>query len=452
MVRAREISASEVVEDFLARIERVNPAINAFVAVRADGARANARALDEKIARGEEAGALAGVPFAAKDLTPTADMPTTFGSRAYAGYETGVDAVVIARLRRGGAILLGKTNTPEFGARPTTECALYGATRNPWDLERTSGGSSGGAAAACAAGLSPIAQGNDGGGSIRIPASCCGVYGLKPSRARISLGPLGSEGWGGLSVTGPISRTVADAAAMLDVTAGPSTGDAYWAPPPDRPFGAAVRERAPLRIAVCAERDGIPTDPEVRTAVDETAKLLAELGHHVEESAGPPVAPLEEPFVTITTAGIAAMPVPPEKMELIEPRNRVIFEVARGISATDYTRAVFAMHTLARRVVAFFDDFDLLLTPALNYPPPVIGTIGTDLYEAWSDYRVWHAFTWPFNMTGQPAASVPAGFSSGGLPIGAQLVGRPADEHTVLAASAQIEQARPWSDRLPPVC
>lgn len=451
LVRARELSPVEVVEDFLARIERVNPQVGAFVAVRGDGARADARRLAEQVARGEDPGPLAGVPFTAKDLTATADLPMTLGSRAFEGFRPGVDAVVIERLRAAGAILMGTTNSPELGARPTTENDLHGATRNPWNPERTSGGSSGGAAAACASGLSPIAQGSDGGGSIRIPASCCGVYGLKPSRARISQGPLGGEGWAGLAVTGPITRTVSDAAAMLDATAGPSTGDPYWAPPPDRPFLSATAERPRLRIAVCPERDAVPTDPEVRAALEATAALLDGLGHAVEESPGPPVAAMEDEFTLITTACIGALPLTPEQRELLEPRTRLIFDTARGIPAPDYVLAIMRAHMLCRDAVAFFDRYDVLLTPTLNYPPPPVGAIGGDPRTAWSEFRLWHPFTWPFNVTGQPAASVPAGLSRDGLPIGVQIVGPPAGEHTVIALSAEIEEARPWGDRLPPV-
>lgn len=451
LVRARKASPVEVIEEFLGRIARVNPAINAYISLREEAARAEARALEQMIARGEPTGPLAGVPFSVKDLVATEDAPMTLGSRALADFRPGFDSVLVRRMKNSGAILLGKTNTPELGARPTTENDLFGATHNPWNLERTSGGSSGGAAAACAAGLSPLAEGSDGGGSIRIPAACCGVYGLKPARGRVTMAPIAGEGWGGLSTSGPIARTVADAAAMLDIIAGPSTGDPYWAAPPSRSFSQAARERPRLRIAVWTEFPGIATDPEMAAAVRETGKLLSGLGHKVFETVGPPVAPLEEPFLTITTVGIGSVPLPAERLELLEPRNRLIFSVARATPAPEYARALFTMHALSRAVVAFFDDVDLLLCPTLTRTAPVIGEVGADPATAWQDYRAWHPFTYPFNMTGQPAASIPAGFDSAGLPIGVQLVGRPADERAVISVSAEIEEARPWAGRLPPV-
>lgn len=453
LVRGGDLSPVEVVDEFLSRIARVNPAINAYVWVREDGARADARRLAERVARGEDPGPLAGVPVSFEVLVATAEGPMTLGSRAFEDFSPGFDATMVERVLAAGAVFLGKTNAPELGARPTTESVPHGATRNPWNPERTAGGSSGGEAAACAAGLSPLAPGFDGGGSIRIPASACGIFGLKPSRGRVTRGPIGGEGWGGLSIAGPMARTVADAAALLDVMAGPSTGDPYWAPPPDRPFAGAVAERPRLRVAVTTELEGIPTDPEVRAAVDRVASLLSDLGHAVEESSGPPVAPLEGDFSVITGVGIGSAPeVPPERRHLLEPRTRRFYEFADQTPAAIFARALFNMQTKCRAVVAFFDDWDLLLTPTLNYPPPPIGAIGAsdDPVETWQDYRLFHAFTWPFNMTGQPAASVPFGFSADELPIGVQLVGRPNDEHTVIAAAAVLEREKPWSDRLPP--
>lgn len=454
LVHAREISPVEVVEDLLDRIERVNPAINAYVWVRDEAARRDARAMSDSIAGGADPGPLAGIPISFEILVPTVEGPTDLGSRAFAGATAGFDLTFVRRLLDAGAIFVGKTNSPELGARPTTENDVYGPTRNPWNPERTSGGSSGGAAAACAAGLSPLAQGFDGGGSIRIPASACGVYGLKPSRGRITRAPVVGEGWGGLSIAGPITRTVADAAAMLDVMAGRETGDPYWAPPPDRPFAAAPSERRPLRIAVTLERDGIPTHPEVRAAVDRVAGTLSDLGHAVEQSDGPPADELEDHFTTITGVAIGSIPeVPPERRDLLEARTRRFYEFADEVPAAVFARTLFSMQTKCRDVIAFFDDYDLLLTPTLNYPAPPVGAIGAadDPRVTWEEYRAFHAFTWPFNLTGQPAASVPAGFSADGLPIGAQIVGRPADEHTVISASAQLEEALGWPERLPPL-
>jgi amidase len=242
-------SPTEIVDEAFTRIDKLNPSVNAFAWLRTEAARAEARAAEQRIVS-RSARILEGIPFTVKDLAPIEDGPTNRGSRAFEGHHEGFDAEMIRRLKDAGAILIGTTTASEFGNRPTTESDLFGATRNPWNLDRTSGGSSGGAAVSAALGIAPLNQASDGGGSIRIPAACCGVFGLKPARARITLGPALGEDWGGLDVYGPITRTVADAALFLDVTAGPMTGDPYWAPPPVRSFLSAVDERHPLRIAV----------------------------------------------------------------------------------------------------------------------------------------------------------------------------------------------------------
>jgi amidase len=272
---------------------------------------------------------------------------------------------------------------------------------------------------------------------------------LKPSRARISLGPLLGEDWGGLDVYGPITRTVADAALFLDVTAGPSTGDPYWAQPPTRSFLSAVDDIRPRRIAVAFERDGETLDPETKAAVMATAELLRTLGHTVEEAA-PSLLGLEEPYLTVSTIGIGVLDLSEGQLDLLEPRTRIIFDAAREKSAVEYVRALGDMHAQSRRALQFFDDFDALLTPTLSRPAPPIGEIGGDIPDAWErSYRNWLCWTWPFNATGQPAASVPAGFSSDGLPIGVQIVGGPADERTVISLAAEVERARPWIDHVP---
>lgn len=449
LIRERVVSPSEVVDFTFRRIERLNSSVNAFAWLRTDAALADARASEARIAAGT-ARALEGIPFTAKDLTAIEDGPTNHGSRAFEGYRPGIDAEVVRRLRAAGAILVGTTTASEFGNRPTTESALFGATRNPWNVERTSGGSSGGAAVAAALGIASLNQGSDGGGSIRVPASCCGVYGLKPSRARISLGPLLGEDWGGLDVTGPITRTVGDAAAFLDVTAGPATGDPYWAPPPERSFVSALDERRPLRIAVAHERDGETVDPETIQCVAETAALLRSLGHTVEEAA-PSFLPLEGPYLLISSVGIGVLDLTLEQLDLLEPRTAIVFEAARKKSAVAYVRALNDMHRAARGVAAFFEEYDAMLVPTLSRPAPPIGEIGADIERAWDDYRNWLCWTWPFNASGQPAASIPAGSSRDGLPIGVQIVGRAADERTVLSLSAQLERARPWADHRPPI-
>ncbi len=435
------ITATEVIEQTFATIERVNPTVNAFPWVR-EAAREDAAACD----RGSITGPLAGVPFTVKDLCAIKDGPTQMGSRAFAGHRAGRDQEVVRRLRAAGAILVATTASSEFGNRPTCENELYGVTRNPWNLQRTSGGSSGGAAVSAALGCAPLNQGSDSGGSVRIPASACGVFGLKPSRHRITLGPLLGDDWAGFTVYGPLTRTVADAALFLDITAGPMAGDPGWAPEPTRPFASALTEERRCRIAVAYERDGETVDAETKDAVRATADLLADLGHDVSEAA-PDLLPLQEGFLMGSTVGIGAMALTDEQLELIEARTRLIFEMAKNVPATQYLIAIEGMHRACREVMRFFDAVDVLLTPTLSRPAPVIGEVGADIENAWDDYRNWLCWTWPFNVTGQPAANIPAGFSVDGLPLGVQIVGRPADEHTVLMLSAQLERARPWDRR-----
>jgi len=448
-VAAGELSPVEIVESTLARVAQMQPQVNAFPFVRADAALDDARAAEKRLASGEPARALEGVPFTAKDLCAIADGPTNQGSRAFAGAHTGVDAEVVARLKRAGAILVATTASSEFGNRPTTESDLFGATRNPWNLEHTCGGSSGGAGVSAALGITPINQASDGGGSVRIPSSCCGVFGIKPTRGRITLAPLMAEEWGGLDVYGPIARTVRDAAVFLDVTSGP-LHDPYFPPPPVRSFVSATDEERPLRIAVAFERDGETVDPETKAAVRATADLLEAIGHTVEE-AQPDLLALENPFLIVSTVGIGVAELTPEQLDLIEERTRLIFDVALTVTAVDHARALKRMHLASRDIMGFWDTYDLLLTPTLSRPAPPIGEIAKDIEHAWEDYRNWLCWTWPFNVTGQPAASVPVGFSKAGLPIGAQLVGAYGDERTIISAAAALERARPWAAHHPPL-
>ncbi|HVL32168.1 MAG TPA: amidase [Actinomycetota bacterium] len=444
-----DVSPVEVVEEALDRIERLNPSVNAFAWIR-EAAIDDARAAEKRLTSGDRPRALEGVPFTVKDLCPIADGPTNKGSRAFEGHRTGVDAHVVSQLRAAGAVLIATTTSSEFGNRPTTETELFGTTRNPWNTDHTCGGSSGGAGVSAALGIAPLNQASDGGGSVRIPAFCNGVVGLKPQRGRISLAPLMSEEWGGLDVYGPITPNVVDAALFLDVTSGPATGDPYWAPSPERTFVSAMDEERPLRIAVAYERDGEHVDPSCKEAVRATADLLASLGHHVEE-AQPDLLPLQDPFLVVSTVGIGMLDLTDEQLALLEERTRHIFNVAPHITAVEYARKLDAMHAASRTVLAFWRDHDILLTPTLSRPAPPIGTIGADIENAWDDYRNWLCWTWPFNCTGQPAISVPAGFSPDGLPVGVQLVGDAAAERTIISAAAQLERARPWTERRPPI-
>ena len=368
LVRDREVSAVELAELYLERIDRLDPELNSFVTVCGDEALEDARAAD---ASADER-PFRGVPIAIKDLTATAGIRTTYSSRAFADNVPDFDTAVVRRLREAGFVILGKTNTPEFGTVAFTESELNGDTRNPWNPERTPGGSSGGAAAALAAGLVPLAHGTDGGGSIRIPASCCGVFGLKPSRGRVSTAPFPSLE--GLSTSGPITRSVADAAALLDVLSGYEPGDPWWAPPPERPFadepGAPTRPSAD-RGDEQSRRSRRRCTPTARTALDDAADLLTSLGHEVFEATPPWTgAGLLDAFIAVWQVSPALYPV---DSELLTPLNRGLAESARESSAVDYARAAFHLQTAARRIVAFWQQVDVVLTPTLALPPVPIG-------------------------------------------------------------------------------
>jgi amidase len=444
LVRGGEVTPAELVELYLERIERLDPQLNAYVTVCADEARAAA-------ARELPDGPFRGVPLPIKDLNETVGIRTTYSSRAFADYVPDFDGAVVRRLKDAGFVVLGKTNTPELGITAVTESELNGPCRNPWDTTRTPGGSSGGAAAAVAAGLAPAAQGSDGGGSIRIPCSCCGLFGIKPARGRVSPAPYG--GLEGFSTSGPITRTVADAAALLDVMAGYETGDPYWAPSPERPFAEEVGvEPGPLKVAVTSTPPLIdaPVAPECITAVGHAAGLLTELGHTVEE-ATPPWGD-ERLFPLFMTAWQVIPGLYGKPAEEFEPLSAALIEAASRTGSIEYVRATARLRELARRIVAFWDGYDLLLTPTLAQPPVPIGSLRDE--DPWQELRNvgrFVPFTQVANITGQPAVSLPLYWSDDGLPIGVQLVGRPADEATLLRVSAQLEQAQPWRDRRPPV-
>jgi amidase len=401
-------------------------------------------------ARAPRPGPFSGVPLPIKDLTDTEGIRTTRSSRAFAEHVPDFDAAVVRRLRAAGFLVIGKTNTPEFGLIPLTHSELNGTCRNPWDLSRTPGGSSGGAGAAIAAGLAPAAHGSDGGGSIRIPASCCGLYGLKPSRGRVSPAPYGDLY--GLSSSGSITRTVADTAALLDVMAGNEPGDPYLCPPPERPFAHEVgAEPGQLRIAVTTTPPlDAEVDPACATAAGEAAELLASLGHELVE-ASPPWR--SEELMELFT--VVWQTIPPlygaEARAQFGPMAAALADAADAVSSPDYLLAVARLQGLARQVVSFWNDFDLVLTPTLALPPPPADWLADA--DPWTQFREHGRFT-PFtpivNLTGQPAASLPLHWSDGGLPVGVQLIGRPGDEATILRVSGQLEQARPWIDRRPP--
>jgi amidase len=452
LLRERKLGAVEVARLYLERIERLDPQLNAYVTVVADRALDDARRADELLDRGGELPAFLGVPLSVKDLTSTAGLRTTFSCRAYADNVPTVDSAVFRRLREAGFTVLGKTNTPEFGTIPVTESELNGTCRNPWDVSRTPGGSSGGAAAALAAGLCAISDASDGGGSIRIPASCCGLFGFKPSRGRVSQAPYASVD--GFGTSGPIARTVADAAALLDVLAGYEPGDPWWAPPPERPFLAEPWE-SPGRLRVgwtLTPPRPVEVHPDCAAAVADAARLASELGHEVVEAepewhdeelgrlftvvwqVSPGLYPLQD------TSGLSAL-------------NRALLESALATPSTQYAGALFRLRTLARRIAALWDRIDVLLTPTLALPPVPVGWYSEphDPWKQWARGLEFTPFTPIVNVTGQPAASLPLSWSDDGLPIGVQAIGPPGGDALLLRLCGQLEQARPWADRRPPV-
>jgi Asp-tRNA(Asn)/Glu-tRNA(Gln) amidotransferase A subunit family amidase len=455
-VRAGEVSSAELLEAAIARLDAVNPRLNAVVTPLVEQARASVRS-------GLPNGPFHGVPFLVKELVAAVQgTASSASSRLYAASIAPHDSEIVARYRRAGLVLLGKTNSPEFGISPTTESALYGVTRNPWRLDLAPGGSSGGSAAAVAAGIVPVAHATDGGGSIRIPASACGLFGLKPTRARITAGPDVGEGLSGFAVQHVVSRSVRDSAALLDATAGPLPGDPYAPAPPERPWLEEVG-RAPGRLRIGFARTaptGVPLHPDCLAAVDAAAALCAELGHHVEE-ASPRYdsAALERGFVSIFSAHImaniaratsGALPDP----GLVEPLTYALAERGRALSAADFIGTLHALHRESRRIAAFWERHDLWLTPTLAQPPLPIGHFAIESPDAdrWiARLGAFLPFTYPFNVTGQPAASVPLHWTADGLPIGCQFVARSGDEATLFGIAAQLEQTRPWFHRRPPL-
>jgi amidase len=443
-IRAGEVSTTELVEHYLARIDRLSDTVGAFVTVTADRARS-------AVPRGD--GPLAGVPTAVKDLNATAGVVTEFGSATMKGYVPDVSDEVVLRLESAGLVSLGKTTTPEFGSPCYTEPDNAPAARTPWDLDRMAGGSSGGAAAAVAAGLVPVAQGSDGGGSIRIPASCCGLFGLKPSRGRISGSPMYGDPVG-LATAGPLARTVRDAAAMLDVLAGPAVGDPFWAPPPPRSFLASC-DVTPGRLRIARFLTPVIADTTVHPAVVEAyesaTRLLLSLGHDVEEIDVPVPPEAVATFETCWAVLTALSAAPPGTEHLLRPLTVWLSERGRAVSGPAFGLAIGEARRIAARAVRMLAPYDAVLTPTLAQPPLPIGAIRDDADPA-RDFETQKAFTpWTsaWNLTGMPAVSLPLHLTDDGLPVGVMLAGRPAEEHLLLALSAQVEAAAPWIDRRP---
>ena len=454
-VRAGTVSPVELVEHALDRIARLDGELGAFVTVTADSARAEARAAEQARRRDPDSlPPLHGVPTAIKDLNLVAGVPTRFGSVVMDSFIAPVDDTVVRLLRAAGTISVGKTSTPEFGLPCYTETDIGPPARTPWDLTRSAGGSSGGAGAAVAAGLVPIAQGSDGGGSIRIPASVCGLVGVKTSRGRISRGPADLDATR-LSVLGPLARTVRDAAAFLDATAGPQPGDPDPLVLPATSFLSAC-DTDPGRLRVGRYVDSpIPAelDPQVRAAWEDASRLLAGLGHDVEDTEAP-IPPEAVPhFETVWAVSAATAPVEAAREAELRPLTRHLRERGRAISGPQFAQALAQLGQYARQGIAASARFDVVLTPTLAMLPRPVGWFDSDGDPA-ADFERQKRFT-PYtsiyNVTGQPAISLPLATSTEGLPIGLMLVGRPGGEATLLSLAAQLEQAAPWAGRRPPI-
>ena len=453
-IREKKLSPVEVVDTILSRIEQVNPKVNAYCTLVADSARERARQAESALMKGAELGPLHGVPVSVKDLVDTRGVRTTYGSRIHEHYVPDEDAIVVERLQAAGAIMVGKTNTPEFGFMGLTDNLLFGPTRNPWNLERHAGGSSGGAAAAVAAGMGPLAVGSDGGGSIRIPSSFCGVFGLKPSYGRVPKGP-GVPDWQTVSHTGPITRTVADAALMMEAIAGRDERDRRSLPETGlRYLPLADADLKGIKVGWTPDLGYAVVDPQVVAGVTAAASVFESLGAAVE------LAMLDLEFPGMAFAAIWAVTFASryldkldEWREQMDPRLVAMIERGKDILAIDYARAATAREEFWQAVQPVFEKYDLLLTPTTAVPAFEVDK--SDVAEIGgvegSPTLDWTPFTYPFNFTGQPAASVPCGWTDDGLPIGLQVVGRPFDDAGVLRASAAFERAAPWADRRPPL-
>ena len=458
LVRRRELSAAELLDTAIERAEQHNPRINAICGGQYEAARS--------VAGGKlPVGPFTGVPFLLKDTVPALGFPLSFGSHFFEGSTHAFDNETVARHRRAGLVIFARTTSPEMAMGPSTEVPVYGGpTRNPWNLGHSSGGSSGGAAAAVAAGIVPMAHATDGAGSIRIPASCCGLFGLKPTRARLPAGPLQGEGWGGMSTEHVLTRSVRDSAAMLDATCGADAGAPYSLPRPSQAFFKDVG--APpgrLRISFLKTTlSGEPIDPEVAAAVDSAAALCADLGHEVSEERLSEFNADEmlEALIVIVSSGVAsaierrAVALGREPLEdELEPATWGALRVAWETTGAQYVTAVSTVHRIGRMAARFMERRDLLLMPVMTRPPVPLGEL-TMKNPDFVDYRTavarYTAFSPLANLSGQPACSVPLAWSKAGLPIGVQFMARYGDESTLFRIASQLEAARPWFGKRPP--
>jgi amidase len=461
LVSRGEATPEELLDIALARAEVVNPALNALVHVVPDVARGHIRA-------GLEQGPFTGVPFLLKDLGAEAmDFPSHNGSCLLANTRYSGDSNLYQRLKQAGLVVFGRTTAPEGGVGPVTEAAVYGApTRNPWALDRSPGGSSGGAGAAVAAGVVPAAHGSDGGGSVRIPASCCGLFGMKPTRARLPDGPFAGEGWAGMAMDGFLTRSVRDTAALLDATHGPDLGAPYRAPPLKGTFLEAL-DRSPgaLRVAFSWQSPtGEPIHPECRRAVEQSAQLLEELGHHVEEAApDADVQAMMRAWTIIVACGTelwVRSTLASRGREIedgdIEPVARAARRYAQQCNGADYLQAVETVHAFGRRVAAFFEKYDAFVTPTLAESPAAIGRFSHQNFDDFESYRLgpngvfaYSPYTAAANATGQPAASIPLHWTGDDLPVGVHITTAFGEDELLISLSTQLEAARPWFHRRP---
>jgi amidase/6-aminohexanoate-cyclic-dimer hydrolase len=458
LVKKRAVSASELLEAAIARCEERNGSLNAVVIPMYEAARAAAKADVPK-------GPFEGVPFLLKDLhLNVPGVRTTNGSALFAENVPANESELVARYRRAGLVVFGKSASPEFGLTCTTESRLFGQTKNPWNLAHTSGGSSGGASAAVAGGLVPLANASDGGGSIRIPASCCGLFGMKPTRGRTPLGPDAGEGWSGMSCVHAVTRSVRDSAALLDATAGPDLGAPYAAQPPLRLWLAEVGAHpGRLRMALDTESwNGAATHPDCVAAAEDAAKLCESLGHHVERARFAPsdAEALRRAALTVISANIrftiedrARVLGREAKPDDVEPGTWLVAGLSKSLDSAAYAGAIKVLHRTGRELARFLTRYDVLLSPTMGTPPPKLGVLSLSSPDLAQQTRVLMeatGYTQLANTAGTPSMSVPLYWNAEGLPIGAQFTGRHDDEATLFRLAAQLEQSRPWLARRPP--
>lgn len=456
LVAKKQITPLELLQAVRARAESLNPKLNAICRFFFDKA-------EVQIKEGLGNGPFRGVPFVLKDISQQlAGVPLTFGSRAFKEYVPDFDSTLVTRYKQAGLVIFAKTTTPELGISPVTESALFGQTHNPWNLECTPGGSSGGSAALVASRIVPMAHGSDGGGSLRMPASCCGIFGLKPTRGRVPLGPAQFEGWNGLSAHHAVTLSVRDSAALLDASAGAELGAPYWAPPPQRPFLKEVgADPGKLRIAlVLKPPTAVQVDAECQKAATEAGKLCESLGHHVEQAQLPDLAMLDQIRAAIVPVSIArtlddrarSLGRPLSENDL-EPVAWDAYQRGLRVSSVEYSRAIANCHQAGLVMARFQQIYDVVLSPTLARPPVLLGALGSsraDVPALLAERAAFMPFTALYNFTGQPSMSVPLHWSPDGLPIGVMFSARFGDEATLFRLAAQIEKARPWASRRPP--